>query len=92
MGPDETPLLIDCGADVITSFWVTAVVVMVKVWTALVFTPPLAVPPLSWSWTDTVAVPENDGFGVYVRVPAALTAGCTVNNTLLSLVTVKVSV
>ena len=64
MGPERTPLLIDSGAEVITSFCVTAVVVMVKVWTALVFTPPLAVPPLSWTWTDTVAVPENDAFGV----------------------------
>ena len=33
------------------------VMVMVKVWMALWFTPPLAVPPLSWIRTDTVAVP-----------------------------------
>ena len=57
MGPERTPLLIDCGAEVITSFCVTAVVVIVNVCTVLVFTSPFAVPPLSWICTDTVAVP-----------------------------------
>jgi len=39
------------------------VLVMVKVWIALWFTPPLAVPPLSWIRTDTVDVPV-DALGV----------------------------
>ena len=39
------------------------VLVMVKVWIALWFTPPLAMPPLSWIWTDTVDVPV-DALGV----------------------------
>ena len=37
---------------------------MVNVCTALVSTPPLAVPPLSWIWTVTVAVPLALAAGV----------------------------
>ena len=35
----------------------TGVTVIVNVWTALVSTPPLRTPPLSWIWTLTVAEP-----------------------------------
>ena len=42
----------------------TAVTVMVKVWVALVSTPPLAVPPLSWMLTVTVAEPLALAAGV----------------------------
>jgi hypothetical protein len=35
----------------------TALTVMVNVWTGLALTPPFAVPPLSASCTETVAVP-----------------------------------
>ena len=42
----------------------TAVTVMVKVWVALVSTPPLAVPPSSWMLTVTVAVPLALAAGV----------------------------
>ena len=42
----------------------TEVTVMVKVWVALVSTPPLVVPPLSWRATVTVAVPLALGAAV----------------------------
>jgi hypothetical protein len=35
----------------------TAVTLMLKVWMADVFTPPLVVPPSSWIETETMAVP-----------------------------------
>ena len=38
--------------------------VIVNVWTALVSTPPLAVPPLSTARTETVATPSASAFGL----------------------------
>ena len=45
-----------------TSF--TALTVIVNVWVALVSTPPLDVPPLSWIWTLTVVEPFAFAAGV----------------------------
>ena len=42
----------------------TAVTVMVKVWVALLSTPPLAVPPSSWMLTVTMAEPLALAAGV----------------------------
>ena len=65
---------------------------MGKVCAALVSTPPLAVVPLSWVVTDTVAVPLAFAAGVKVSVPLALIAGCTLKRALLLFVTVKLTV
>src|SRR5438874_284814 len=70
----------------------TAVTAMVNVWTALVSTPPLAVPPLSCSRTVTVALPLALVAVVYVKAPVALMLGWTENKGLLSLVTRKLTV
>src|SRR5437867_1555642 len=70
----------------------TAVTVIVNVWGGLLSTPPLAVPPLSWSCTVTVAVPLALEAGVYVSVPLAEINGCTANSALLLLVTRKFTV
>jgi hypothetical protein len=40
------------------------VTVIVNVWGPLVSTPPLAVPPLSWIWTETIVVPFAFAAGV----------------------------
>src|SRR5262249_20258480 len=56
---------------------------------ALVSTPPLAVPPLSWIRTETVAEPDVVVDGVNVSVPAGETAGWTLKIGLLSLLTMK---
>src|SRR5438270_836767 len=70
----------------------TEVTVMVKVWAALVSTPPLAVPPLSCSWTVTVAVPLALAASVEVSVPlTAETVGCAEKSALLVLLTMKFS-
>ena len=45
--------------------------VIVNVCGALVSTPLLAIPPLSWRRTVTVVVPLAAAAGVYVRVPFA---------------------
>ncbi len=63
----------------------TAPIVMVKVCVALVSTPPNAVPPSSWIWSVTVAIPLAFAAGVKVNVPAADTAGCAENRALLLL-------
>src|SRR5665213_1716078 len=72
--------------------WFTNCTVIVKVWGALVFWPPLAVPPLSIAVTDTVATPLELAAGVKVSVPAGLMAGCTENRALLLLLTMNVTV
>ena len=72
-----------------TSF--TGVTVMVKVWVPEVFEPPLAVPPSSETYTDTVAEPLALAAGVKVSAPAAETAGWLLKSALLSFVTVKVT-
>src|SRR5690349_13231113 len=69
----------------------TAFTVMVKVWPALVSTPPLAVPPLSCATTVTTAVPFASGAGVNVSTPEGETAGCDAKSALLLLVAVKVT-
>ena len=69
----------------------TAVTVMAKVCAALVFTPPLAVPPSSTATTDTVAEPKALAAGVKVSVPLASTAGWALKIALLVLVTVKLT-
>src|SRR5829696_10070882 len=66
--------------------------VMVNSCVALVSFPPLAVPPLSWANTVTVAVPKALGAGVKVSVPPEEIAGWTENRALLLLVTWKVTV
>src|SRR5436189_281050 len=58
-----------CGAATGAAFGGTTV--MVKVCAGLVSTPPLAVPPLSVSFTETVLLPDRPAAGVYVRVPVA---------------------
>src|SRR5437762_4294807 len=70
----------------------TGFTLMLNCCTADVSTPPFAVPPLSWSYTETIAVPNASGAGVYVSTPAALTAGCTLKSALLLFVTLNVSV
>jgi hypothetical protein len=49
--------------------------VIVKVCGALVSTPPLAVPPLSFAWMVTMATPAVSATGVKVSVPLGWTAG-----------------
>src|SRR4051812_48175315 len=51
--------------------WLTCVTVTRKVMT-VVSTPPLTVPPLSWTVTVIVAEPLVSGVGVNVRVPVPL--------------------
>ena len=65
---------------------------MVKVCSALVFTPPLVVPSLSCATTVTVTEPFALAAGVKVSVPLAAIAGCTLNSALLVFVTVKATV
>ena len=60
---------------------------MVKV-EVLVSTPPLAVPPLSWATTVTVALPKALAAGVKVSVPLVLIAGWALKRLLLLFVTV----
>ena len=67
------------------------VVVMANVCAALVFTPPLAVPPSSCATTVIVAVPVV-GPAVNVSVPLLLMAGCTAKSALLVFVTMKLTV
>ena len=67
--------------------------VIVKDCGADVSTPPLAMPPLSCSVKVIVAVPNLLPAGVYVSVPAELTAGCVEKSAEFVLfVTLKVSV
>src|ERR671922_147604 len=65
---------------------------IVKVWGALVSTPPLAVPPLSTALTVTVAAPLASAAGVYVSVPLDATAGWTAKSPVLSADALKVTV
>src|SRR6516162_4572228 len=66
---------------------------MLKVCGPLVSTPPLAVPPLSWSTTAMLALPLAPAAGVNVSVPLAPMVGPAANRAaLLLLVTRKVSV
>ena len=67
----------------------TPVTLIVKVWTALVSSPPLAIPPLSLMETLTVAEPTWLAAGVNVSVPLELTAGSVENRPVLSLVTMN---
>src|ERR1043166_6331686 len=71
---------------------VPGVIVMVKVWAALVSSPPLAVPPLSCSVTLTSAVPSRPGAGVKMRVPPDSTAGGLRKRDGLSFITWKATV
>src|SRR5450432_398952 len=57
ISPESVNRLIVFGGVVNTSLGVVGSTVMVNVWRPLVSTPPLAVPPLSWTRTDTVAEP-----------------------------------
>ncbi len=61
----------------------TEVTTMVKVWTVLVSTPPFAVPPLSFTWTLTVAEPLASAATVKVSVPSFATSGWVENRPLL---------
>ena len=56
-----------------------AVTVMVKVCAAPMSLPPLAVPPLSCTWTEKVDIPETSAARVYVSVPSGSRAGRTAN-------------
>ena len=60
----------------------TPVTVIVKVWVALVSSPPLAMPPLSWSSIVIVALPTPAAAGVNVSVPVGPTAGWTAKSAL----------
>src|SRR5665213_2067544 len=71
--------------------WFTNCTVIVNVCGALVFWPPLAVPPLSTAITVTVATPFELAVGVNVNVPVGLMAGCTANRALLLLLTMSVT-
>ena len=70
----------------------TASTLMLNVNGVDVSTPPFAVPPSSLRATVTTAVPNASAASVYVNFPAASIDGCTVNNALLSFVTVNVRV
>ena len=69
-----------------------AISVIINVCAALVATPPLAVPPVSWAITVTVAVPLAFAAGVKVSVPPALMAGWALKRALVVFVTVKLTV
>ena len=60
----------------------TPVTVIVKVWVALVSSPLLAMPPLSWSSIVIVALPTPAAAGVNVSVPVGPTAGWTAKSAL----------
>ena len=69
----------------------TAVTVMSNVTGVLTSTPLLAVPPLSWRATVTVATPLASAAGVQLSVPSAAMAGPTLKSDgLLSAVKAKV--
>src|SRR5437764_2055825 len=72
--------------------WLTAVMLMVNDFGALVSWPPLTVPPLSCAWTVTTAEPATFGASVKVSVPEGLMAGCTANWAGLAAVTINVTV
>jgi hypothetical protein len=62
--------------------------VIVNITVALVsVSPGLAVPPLSWSLTETVAVPLAFAAGVNDRTPVGEIAGCTENRAVPLLLT-----
>ena len=69
-----------------------ALSVMVKVCAAFVSTPPLAVPPLSWTVTVTVALPLAFAAGVKVSAPLAARAGWALKRALALFVRVKLNV
>ena len=69
----------------------TDTIVMVKVLGALVFEPPLAVPPSSTAVTVTVARPWAFAAEVNVSVPLGLIAGWTANSAGVSAMTVNVT-
>ncbi len=71
--------------------WFTGITVIMKVCGALAFVPPLAVPPLSWAITVTVATPKALTAGVKLSVPWASIAGWTPKMALLSFVTRKLT-
>src|SRR6201991_3513768 len=71
----------------------TEFTVIVNVCVGDVSSPPLAVPPSSDRYTLTTAVPFAFAAGVNERLPVTSSmSGCTVNNALLSLLTLNVSV
>src|SRR5205809_46277 len=84
----NVPALLRTGA------WFTDAtpILITKDCTADVSAPPLAVPPLSWSATLTVAVPLALAAGVNESVPLAAIVGCTLKMPLLLFVTLKLSV
>ena len=63
----------------------TPLTVIENVWSALVSTPPLAVPPSSSRWIVRLAVPFLFSAGLNDRSPAAFTDGCVENRAVLSL-------
>ena len=69
----------------------TGKTVMVNELGALVFVPPLAVPPSSWAVTVTVAMPLAFAAEVNVSWPLGLMAGWTAKRAGVSAVTVNVT-
>src|SRR5437667_12802268 len=66
--------------------------VIFNVCVAVVYTPPLAGPPLSISLAETTAEPVAFTAGVKVNVPVGLIAGCDAKSALLLFVTMNASV
>ncbi len=76
-----------------TGAWLMTATLMSNVCVALVSTPPLAVPPLSWMRRVIWANPVCPAATVKVSVPSALTAGCVEKRPVLVLpVTSKVRI
>ena len=69
----------------------TPVTAILKRFTALRFKPPKLVPPLSWAYISTKAVPNASVAGVKVKSPAALMAGASENRLGLSLLSTKLT-
>ncbi len=72
--------------------WFTWVTVITNVCVALVSTPLFRTPPLSWSLTETVALPLRFATAVKVRVPVGEIWGWAEKRALASLVTMKLRV
>src|SRR4051812_32696680 len=70
MSEPDRPTVVDASSLVVadaalaTDLSFTGLTVIVKVWTARVSPPPLAIPPSSWIWTETVAEPLALAAGV----------------------------
>src|SRR5690349_17703553 len=76
---------VDVGRNVVTWYVWGGLTVIVNVCTELVFTPPLAVPPLSCAMSVMVAVPNSPVADVKVSVPFAATAGGVAKSVLFVL-------